>query len=111
MKDPAFLFYSKDWLEGTADLSPQEKGIFADLLAYHHQRGILPKNKKKLARLSRVSEKEFDEIWESIKYKFEETENGYINNKLVKVVRDRQEKSRKNKLIATFGYVINKLDI
>jgi uncharacterized protein YdaU (DUF1376 family) len=40
-KDPAFLFYSQDWLVGTMDLTFEEKGQYMHLLASMHQKGRL----------------------------------------------------------------------
>ncbi len=38
-KDPAFLFYSQDFLIGVAELSNEEVGQFIKILAYMHQKG------------------------------------------------------------------------
>ena len=40
-KDPAFLFYSSDFLNGVADLTMEERGQFITLLCLQHQKGIL----------------------------------------------------------------------
>lgn len=69
-KDPAFLFYSQRWLEGTAELSPAEKGVYIDLLAHQHQKGSLPIETHRLCRLAFLSESEFLPIWEGLKHKF-----------------------------------------
>lgn len=41
MKDPAFLFYSSDFLTGTAFMSDEEVGQYIRLLCYQHQHGHL----------------------------------------------------------------------
>lgn len=69
-KDPAFLLYSKDWLEGTAGLSPGEKGIYIDLLCHQHQKKSLPAEPHKLAKLCGISVEEFWQHWPGIKSKF-----------------------------------------
>lgn len=43
MKDPAFLFYSSDFLTGTALLTHEEVGKYIRLLCYMHQHGELTK--------------------------------------------------------------------
>lgn len=111
MKDPAFLFYSKDWLEGTAELMPDEKGIFIDLLAHQHQKGNLPTETKRLSRLVGLSEENFIPIWNEIKHKFEQEGNRTVNRKLEQVVTERYRKGRKNKLIGTFAHVLKKLNL
>lgn len=39
MKDPAFLFYSSDWITGTLTMSFEDKGKYITLLALIHQQG------------------------------------------------------------------------
>lgn len=42
-KDPAFLFYSNDFLTGVQDLTMEERGQYITLLCLHHQKGRLTK--------------------------------------------------------------------
>lgn len=114
-KDPAFLFYSKDWLEGTAEMLPQEKGIYIDLLCHQHQKGDIPADTQRLARLVGLSETEFLPIWEGVKSKFVEangipngTPNGkrLVNRKLTEVMGERATKGHKNKIIGTLASLI-----
>ncbi|KAA1244515.1 DUF1376 domain-containing protein [Aquimarina sp. RZ0] len=69
-KDPAVLFYTKDWLEGTVDMFPEEKGVYIDLLCYQHQKGFLPQNERRLAKITGISEEKFTKIWQEIRGKF-----------------------------------------
>ena len=48
-KDPAFLFYSSDFLNGIADLTMEERGQYITLLCLQHQKGELT---EKTIRLS-----------------------------------------------------------
>lgn len=105
-KDPAFLFYSKDWIEGTAELMPEEKGVFIDLLAHQHQAGDLPNNTERLARIARLSHDEFLKIWEVLQAKFKANGNRLVNRKLSEVMSERSEKGHKNKVIGTLGSII-----
>ena len=110
-KDPALLFYTKDWIEGTAELSPEEKGVYIDLLAYQHQKGSLPADKERLARLARLDLVTFEKIWENIKSKFELTESGrLVNRKLENVMNDRSAYGYKNRIIGIYGVQIRKLE-
>lgn len=111
MKDPAFLFYSKDWLEGTAELMPEEKGIYIDLLAHQHQKGSLPTDTKRLSRIVGLTEENFLPIWKEIEPKFERQGDRTVNRKLEQVVTERLNKGRKNKLIGTFAHVLKKMDL
>lgn len=105
MKDPAFLFYSKDWIEGTAEMMPEEKGVYIDLLAYQHQRGYLPSDSKRLARLVRMGVDEFEEIWKHISDKFERDGERTLNRKLEQVMNERADKGETNKIIGIFGHL------
>lgn len=40
-KDPAFLFYSSDFLSGVSDLTMEERGQYITLLCLQHQKGRL----------------------------------------------------------------------
>jgi len=40
-KDPAFLFYTKDFITGIADLTMEERGQYISLLCLQHQKGHL----------------------------------------------------------------------
>jgi hypothetical protein len=48
MKDPAFLFYSSDFLTGTALLTYEETGKYIKLLCHMHQHGALKKEQMEL---------------------------------------------------------------
>lgn len=41
-KDPAFLFYSRDFYEGTRTMLPEERACYMDLMIYQHQHGKIP---------------------------------------------------------------------
>ncbi len=69
-QDPAVLWYTNDFLEGTADMSPEEIGVYTVLLCYQHRRGYLPSNTRRLARLVRLPEEEFSILWEEVQKKF-----------------------------------------
>lgn len=106
-KDPAFLFYSKDWLEGTAEMTSEEKGVYIDLLAHQHQKGSLPPEIKKLAKLSGISEPEFEKIWTEVSTKFIPNGSGrLVNRKLNGIVTERLDKGWRNKIIGTLAAVV-----
>lgn len=110
-KDPAFLFYSKDWLEGTAELMPIEKGVFIDLLSHQHQKKGLPTDTERLARLVGLAHDEFLKIWAFIGAKFTEIDGKYVNCKLEKVMSERSEKGKKNTIIGIFSGLLRKSDL
>lgn len=105
-KDPAFLLYSKDWLEGTAELLPAEKGVYIDLLCHQHQKGDLPADTLRLSRIAGLSHEEFMQIWPGISDKFEPNGNRLVNRKLTEVMTERSERGRKNTIIGTFASLL-----
>jgi uncharacterized protein YdaU (DUF1376 family) len=107
-KDPAFLFYSKDWLEGTAEMMPNEKGVYIDLLSYQHQRKGLPTETVRLAKMVGLSHEQFLEIWKILQSKFNHVDNRLVNEKLMEVMDERACKGRKNKINGTFAGVLRK---
>ncbi len=110
-KDPAFLFYPKDWIQGTAKLMPEEKGVYIDLLAHQHQDKDLPTDTRRLARIAGISEAEFLPIWESLKDKFTLNDNNrLVNRKLTDLMTERSEKGWKNRIIGTLASVVRLSD-
>lgn len=121
-KDPAFLMYSKDWLQGTSDLMPDEKGVYIDLLCHQHQDGFIPSDLRRLARKSGLSLEEFKPLWDGIKHKFvpmpepngqpngQAPLNRLVNRKLIAVITERLTKSKKNRITGTFASLIRLCD-
>lgn len=122
-KDPAFLFYSKDWLTDTVEMDARERGVYINLLAYQHINGSIPKDLNRMKKIAMCGEDEnFEEIWENIKNKFKllvnQTDNrtvqrdGYrgadrlVNQRLTKVITERKERSKKNKISGMFATLI-----
>ena len=102
-KDPAFLMYSKDWIEGTAEYMPEEKGVYIDLLCFQHQRGGLPNDTMRLAKMVGLSEEYFNKIWSIISIHFEAIDNRLVNRKLYELMAERSEKSLVNTISGTFA--------
>ena len=70
-KDPAFLFYSSDFLSGVMDLDMEERGQYITLLCAQHQKGPLS---EKTSRLLVGS------ISVSVLGKFQQNDNGLFFN-------------------------------
>ena len=110
-KDPAFLFYSKDWIEGTAEMMPNEKGVYIDLLCFQHQRGDLPNDIRRLSKMVGLGVDEFNEIWKVIGCKFEANGERTLNRKLSEVMGERADKGNTNRIIGIFGGLCKKSGI
>jgi len=105
-KDPAFLFYSKDWLEGTAEMMPDEKGVYIDLMCYQHQRGGIPTDTSRLAKMIDISHDEFMRIWIIVGTKFNQVGNQLVNQRLSVAIEERAVRARINKISGTFASVL-----
>jgi len=80
IKDPAFLFYSKDFYEGTRMMLPEERACYIDLLIYQHQNGIIPLDLKRvLMYCSGVDEAT---LKATLQAKFKQTSEGWLNERL-----------------------------
>ena len=83
MKDPAFLFYSSDFLTGTYFLNDNQVGKFIRLLCFHHQKGRL--TKEHMLKICLTYDKDIFDL-------FTQDENGlYFNERLESEV-DRRKK-------------------
>ena len=76
MKDPAFLFYSSDFLTGCASLTMEERGQYITLLCLEHQLGRLS---EKTIRLSVGS------VSVDVLAKFKQDENGLLYNERLEI--------------------------
>lgn len=109
-QDPCFMMYSRDWIEGTAEMRPEEKGIYIDLLCHQHQKKSLPNDTFRLAKLCHISEEEFLKHWDFVKVKFEIDGKGRLHNKkLLSVTDQRIEFSTLKTIRGLFGYAINQV--
>lgn len=110
-KDPAFLFYSKDWIQGTAELMPEEKGVLIDLLCHQHQEHGLPCQIFRLARIVGLGLSDFEKIWLSLSPRFELRNDRLYNRKLDRVMTERSEKGHKNTIIGKFASLMRAADL
>lgn len=76
-KDPAFLFYSSDFLSGVSDLTMEERGQYITLLCLQHQKG---------GRLSRKAVAiAVPNAAADVMAKFIEDENGFLYNERLEI--------------------------
>lgn len=83
-KDPAFLFYSQDFIMGTALMSNAQTGLYIKLLCIQHQHGGL------------IDDVSFDEMVKDdriIRSKFVKANGGYYNARLMEEMTKREKKS------------------
>jgi uncharacterized protein YdaU (DUF1376 family) len=100
---PAFLLYSRDWIEGTAEMMPNEKGVFIDLLCYQHQRGGIPCDTARIARMAGLSQEEFNIIWQTLKSKFIPLGDVLVNPKLASIIEESNISAKKKRIAGMFS--------
>jgi len=104
-KDPAFLFYSKDFYEGTRLMTPEERACYIDLLIYQHQNGIIPKDLSRMAQYcSGCSNQMVNQV---ISQKFILVKDGYINKRLNDEMETRSKAKPKKIASATLAGLIS----
>lgn len=107
-KDPAFLFYTKDFMAGTQDMSCDEVGAYLRLLMYQHQHDSVPDDKERMMRICGIfSESKFDQIWLVVKPKFNQTDNHLVNERLNHEINKRSEYKPKKIASATLAGLIS----
>ena len=92
-KDPAFLFYSSDFLTGTMLMSDEQVGMYIKLMCLQHQKGHL-KEKDMLNICKRHDEEIFSKFTK-------DDEGNYYNQRLEKEIEKRKKYSdsrRQNRL-------------
>jgi|GEM_PF-5875498 len=105
MKDPAFLFYSKDYYEGTRMMLPEERACYVDLMIYQHQNGIIPNDIPRLKMYcSGCSEETIQRV---LKDKFNQMVDGWLNQKLNHVIDERLKFRPKKIASATLAGLIS----
>lgn len=83
-KDPAFMFYSQDFIMGTSLMNNAQIGLYIKLLCFQHQHGGF------------IDIDSFDELVKDdrqIRSKFVKTDDGYYNERLMKEMANRSKKS------------------
>jgi uncharacterized protein YdaU (DUF1376 family) len=102
-KDPAFLFYSKDFYEATRTMLPKERACYIDLLIYQHQNEFIPDDIERIVMYcSGIDEATLKAV---LKAKFKLCDKGWYNQRLNKVVQERKDFSQKqsgNGLVGQF---------
>lgn len=89
-KDPAFLFYPNDYIGGTMGMTFEEKGAYIELLMLQFNRGHMSLH---------IIQHMIGDIWDKIKDKFVQDENGLWYNKRLeseKTKRQNYNESRRN---------------
>lgn len=106
-KDPAFLFYSKDFYEGTRLMLPEERACYVDLLIYQHQHKYIPTDLKRVVMYcSGIDEATLKATLEA---KFKLCDKGYYNERLQVTIEQRAEYSANQSSNGKVGQVMKQV--
>lgn len=95
-KDPAFLFYSSDFLSGVSDLTMKERGQFITLLCLQHQKGGLTQKAIDIT---------VPNVSEDVLIRFKKRDDGLFYNDRLELERDKRLKhSEKQRQRALDGW-------
>lgn len=81
-KSPAFQFYPKDFMAGTATMSLQEVGAYMRLLCYAWDAGSVPTDPKERSRICACSRAQERELWKKVGTKFSLQNDVYLNERM-----------------------------
>lgn len=98
-KPPAFQMYAADFYMDTQEMNVCETGAYTRLLMTQWVNGDLPLEVDRLAGIAGMQLADFQEVWETIKFKFYHTKKRCYNVRLYntkKTLMDKREKNSKN---------------
>jgi hypothetical protein len=101
MKDPAFLFYSKDFYEGTRTMLPTERACYIDLMIYQHQHGFIPDDLERVSMYCNGCSQET--VKTVLEAKFKLCLDGWYNETMKRVIDERNVFSNKQSINGTVG--------
>lgn len=105
-KDPAFLFYSKDFYEATRTMLPKERACYMDLLIYQHQNEFIPNDIERISMYcSGIDEAT---LQATLQAKFKLCDKGWYNERLSIVIEQRKEFSNKQSSNGAVGQFFKK---
>lgn len=90
-KPPAFQFYAKDFLVGTMEMSLAELGAYIRLLAWSWDKGPVPEDEGRRAKILGVSRLALGKVWPGISDKWASSEGGLINRRLERQRADQED--------------------
>ena len=100
MNDPAFLFYSSDFITGVQDLTYEERGQYITMLCIQHQKGVVS-SKWLSINLPNASS--------DVLAKFEKDEDGNFFNPRLRAEAEKRKSYKPKKIAAaTLGGLISK---
>jgi uncharacterized protein YdaU (DUF1376 family) len=94
-KSPAFQFYPRDFVSGTATMSLQEVGAYMRLLCYAWDAGSVPAEGDERARIMVCSKAQERDLWKKVGKKFVLENDVYLNERMEEERRKQSEYRRR----------------
>jgi len=98
---PAFRFYPKDFMLGTATMSLAERGAYLLLLIYQWDHGSVPDDAAERARILSCSVAQADKLWRVVGRKFQTDGNGGWQN--ARLERERTKQNTRREALSASG--------
>lgn len=96
---PAFQFYPGDFLEGSAEMTLEETGLYIRLLCRQWITGSVPSDAARAATLAQTTVDTFERLWPVVGQKFESGTDGRLRN--ARLEAERRTATRMVSLLAT----------
>lgn len=81
-KSPAFQFYPRDWVMSTRILTPEQRGVYLDLLCFGwDMEDGLPTSAPEMAALVGMTPQKFSRVWAVIACRFYQDDAGRWRNR------------------------------
>lgn len=76
---PWFPLYGEDWARSTANLTPEAKGVYIDLLVHAWAEGGIPMDAEACRRIARADREEWARVWPALEGKWVAQDGRLVN--------------------------------
>ena len=84
MAQPWFKFYPANFVDATYTWKPEVVGIYLRLLMHQYKEGFIPRDVEEILEICNCSLESWNRAWKKISKKFDETDEGFVNQKMDK---------------------------
>jgi uncharacterized protein YdaU (DUF1376 family) len=99
-KPPAFQFYAGDFLQGTAEMTLEETGLYIRLLCHQWIAGSIPSEPSRASALAHTTAEAFERLWPVVAPKFRAGPDGRLRNARLEAAREAQRQWREGQRAA-----------
>lgn len=95
---PAFQFYAGDFLQGTAEMTLEELGLYIRLLCHQWIAGSIPSDPDRASSLAHTTIEVFNRVWAVVGEKFHLGPDGRLRNLRLEGTRESQRRWREGQI-------------